>query len=92
MLQGENLWPENLRRLPVEQRRKVNNTVERFVSKLAFSIIGKKTRPRMNIDAHFKKIRQEVINRQYGKAEVGLRYLRTSRIMLAQDYCADIYS
>jgi len=31
-----------------------------------------------------------VIDKKFEKVEIGLRYLRTSRILLCHDYCQDV--
>ena len=62
------------------------------VAKCSFSVIARKNRPKELVESAYKRIRQAVIDKRFEKVEVGLRYLRTSRIMLAHDYCSDIES
>lgn len=55
-------------------------------------MIARKNRPKEQVESAYKKIRQAVIDNRFDKVELGLRYLRTSRMMLAHDYCSDIES
>jgi len=56
----------------------------------SFSIIAKKLKPKNTAESAFKKIRQAVFDKNFEKVEVGLRYLRTSRILLCHDYCQEL--
>jgi hypothetical protein len=89
-LHGQNLYELNLKKMPTDERRKVFNKIDTRASKLCYSVIAKKIRPKETVEQAFKKIRQEVINKQYEKVEIGLRFMRTSRLLLCYDYCTDI--
>jgi hypothetical protein len=91
-LVGQNLFESNLKRLPETERRRITLKFVEKVSKCAYNIITRKNRPKEFVEAAYKKIRQTVIDRRFDKVEQGLRYLRTSRMMLCHDYCTDIES
>lgn len=60
------------------------------IAKIYYSIIAKKLRPKNEIEVQYKKIKQAILDHKFERVEVGLRYLRTSRIMLCHDYCSDV--
>ena len=91
-LYGQNLFESNLKRLPDTERRKITNRITDKVSKCTFSVLAKKTRPKDTVENSYKKIRQAVIDQKFEKVEIGLRYLRTSRILLCHDFCSDVQS
>lgn len=81
-----------MKRLPETEKRKITLKLQDKVAKCAYSIIARKNRPKEFVESAYKKIRQTVIDRRFDKVELGLRFLRTSRMMLAHDYCTDIDS
>lgn len=89
-LQGAALYESNLKRLPDIERRNIQSRMADRVGRCAFSVIAKKLRPKDTVETSYKKIRQAVIDSKFEKVEIGLRYLRTSRILLCHDYCTDI--
>lgn len=91
-LKGNNLYEQYLKRLPDTERRKINARLVEKVSKCSYSVISRKNRPKDQVERAYKNIRQVIIDKKFEKVELGLRYMRTSRMMLAHDYCADIES
>lgn len=91
-LKDQNLFENNLKRLPETEKRKITQKLQEKVSKCAYSVIARKNRPKEHVENAYKKIRQTVVDKRFDKVELGLRYLRTARIMLAHDYCTDIES
>jgi hypothetical protein len=91
-LVGQNLFENNLKRLPETERRKITSRLSEKVGKCAYSVIARKNRPKEFVESAYKKIRQTVIDKRFDKIEVGLRFLRSSRMMLAHDYLTDIES
>lgn len=84
---GANLFEPNLKKLPEIERRSIQSRINNEVSRCCFSMTAKKIRPKDTVESSYKKIRQTVIDKKYEKVEVGLRFLRTSRILLCHDYC-----
>lgn len=91
-LHGSNLFETNLKRLPDNERRKITSRLTERVSKCAYSVIARKNRPKDAVESAYKKIRQAVIDKRFDKVETGLRYMRTSRILLGHDFCQDVES
>ena len=91
-LKGSNLFESNLKRLPDTERRKINSRLIDKVAKCSYSVIARKNRPKDLVEKAYKNIRQTIIDKKFEKVEIGLRYMRTSRMMLAHDYCTDIES
>lgn len=81
-----------MKRLPDVERRNIISKMMDKVGKCSFSVIAKKLRPKDIVESSYKKIRQTVIDLKFEKVEIGLRYLRTSRILLCNDYCTDVSS
>lgn len=86
-LQGASIFESNIRKLPELERRSVKLKLADKVAKCSFSIIAKKLKPKDSVESSFKKIRQAIIDMKFEKVEVGLRYLRSSRILLMNDFC-----
>jgi len=49
--------------MPTDERRKVYKKIETRASKISYSIMAKKIRPKEAVEQAFKKVRQEVINK-----------------------------
>ena len=91
-LKEPSVLENNIRRLPEQERRNIKAKIRESISKCAYSVIAKKNRPRALVEKSFNKVRQAVIDHKFPKVEMGLRYLRSCRILLCHDYCTDIQS
>ena len=91
-LTAEALYDQSISKLTLEERRKITRKITDRISKLFYSIVSRKMRPRNQIEQTYKKIRQSISELKIEKTEVQLRYLRSSRLLLAHDYCTDLES
>jgi|LauGreDrversion4_2_1035121.scaffolds.fasta_scaffold58130_2 hypothetical protein len=91
-LTAEALYDQSISKLTLEERRKITRKITDRISKLFYSIVSRKMRPRNQVEQTYKKIRQSISELKIEKTEVQLRYLRSSRLLLAHDYCTDLES
>lgn len=89
-LHGQNLYESNLRKMPSFERQRVRNKISGF-SNIGYGILSKKMILKDKIEKHFKSFKTAVgVQASDDKVEIGLRYLRTCRMALLNDYCKDL--
>lgn len=86
------MYDVSVKKLPIEEKRKIFRKITDRIAKIFYSIITKKFRPKNDVEQAYKKIKQSIAEQKIEKTEVALRYLRTSRLMLVHDYCSDVRS
>lgn len=89
---GQNVYENNLKRLPEIEKARMQDSIRNTIRPFFFDVIKRKNKSKPTVEKAFQKIRIWVNKESTQKDEIQLRMLRTTRMLLCHDYCEELLS
>jgi len=89
-LQGQNIFPNNLIKLPNLERSQQKAKIEQQVGDNYYNIIKRKQSTKESVEKIFKNIKNATSHLKEQKVEITQKQLRGAKLVLCHDYCQEV--